>query len=194
MKTRFLNWKAMAAAVILVLAVGGQLIAQDKSVPKSLIKFATETLAVVGKDPQLVAFTEKDNVKPAPVAKLKDIDKKWANNDGIDDFIKAMLANPVSVRLKKTTESYKFILESFIMNAQGAIIGETNRTSTYYKGEAAKFTEAYKGGAGAIWYGPVEWDTSVKANALQISVPVIKGGKAIGAICFTISLEEWEKR
>ncbi len=194
MKTRFLNWKAMASAVTLVLAVGGQLIAQDKSVPKSLIKFATETLAAVGKDSQLVAFTEKDNLKPAPVEKLKEIDKKWANNDGIENFIKAMLANPVSARLKKATESYKFILESFIMNAQGAIIGETNRTSTYYKGEAAKFTGAYKGGAGAIWYGPVEWDASVKANALQISVPVIKGGKAIGAICFTISLEEWEKR
>jgi hypothetical protein len=105
-----------------------------------------------------------------------------------------MLANPVSARLKKLTVEHKFILESFIMNAQGAIIGETNRTSTYYKGEAAKFTGAYKGGVGAIWYGPVEYDASVKANVLQISVPVIKGGKAIGAICFSISLEEWEKR
>lgn len=194
MKLRIKNWMVMAAAVILVCATGGSLLAQDKNVPKSLVKFAEETLVAIGKDAQLVAFVEKDNLKPASVQKLKEIDVKWANADGIEDFIKAMLANPVSAQLKKATQGYAFILESFIMNAQGAIIGETNRTSTYYKGEAEKFNGAYKGGTGALWYGKVEYDASVKINALQISVPVVKGGKAIGAICFTISLEEWEKR
>ncbi len=80
------------------------------------------------------------------------------------------------------------------MDAQGTIIGETNRTSTYWKGEQAKFTAAYKGGAGALWYGTLEYDESTKSNIVQISVPVMKGGKAIGAICFGINVDEWEKR
>jgi len=57
-----------------------------------------------------------------------------------------------------------------------------------------KFTAAYAGGAGAIWYGTLEYDESTKTNSVQISVPVVKGGNAIGAICFTVNIDEWEKR
>lgn len=184
--------RSVVFALLLILATSLQ--AQDKSIPKSLVKFTEDKLAVIGKDPTLVGYVEKDNLTPSTVAKLKEIDAKWAAGSGIEDFIKAMLANPVSAQLKKLIQGYPYILEAFIMNAQGTIIGETNRTSTYYKGEAAKFTGAYKAGVGALWYGPVEYDASVKINALQVSVPVVKNGKAIGAICFTFSLEEWEKR
>jgi len=29
---------------------------------------------------------------------------------------------------------------------------------------------------------------------VQVSVPVVSAGRAIGAICFTVNLDEWEKR
>ena len=105
-----------------------------------------------------------------------------------------MASNQVSARLQKQISAYKFIPEAFIMNAQGTIIGETNRTSTYWKGEQEQFTGAYKDGAGAVWFGKLAYDESTKVNGVQISVPVMKGGKAIGAICFTINVDEWEKR
>jgi hypothetical protein len=108
--------------------------------------------------------------------------------------VKALLGNACSARLAKTISTYKFVPEAFIMDAQGTIIGETNRTSTYWKGEQEKFTAAYKSGTGAIWYGKLEYDESTKSNIVQISVPVVKNGKAVGAICFGINVDEWEKR
>ena len=186
----------MAAVLALVLALAGAAgaAAQDKTVPKTLVKFAQDTLTALGADAQLAAFVEKDNAKPASIDSLKALDAKWQKKDGIEDFVKALLAAPASARLAKVISDYKWIPEAFIMNAQGTIIGETNRTSTYWKGEQAKFTAAYNGGAGAIWYGTLAYDESSKVNAVQISVPVTKGGKAIGAICFTINVDEWEKR
>jgi len=187
--------KAGMYAVLAVLLLGcvGMAAAQSKDVPKSLVRFANESLIKLGTDAQLVAFVQQDNLKPVPVDKLKDLDAKWQNKQ-IEDFIKTLMANSVSARLAKVIAAYKFIPEAFIMNAQGTIIGETNRTSTYWKGQAEKFTAAYKGGAGAVWFGPLAYDESTKVNGVQISVPVMTSTKAIGAICFTINVDEWEKR
>lgn len=80
------------------------------------------------------------------------------------------------------------------MNSQGTIVAESNRTSSYWKGEAEKFTAAYADGRGAFWYGPVEYDESTGEITLQVSVPVMKGNRAIGAIVFGISLDRWEQR
>jgi hypothetical protein len=186
--------RVVVSILVLALAAAGAAGAQDKTVPKSLVKFTEETLSALGKDAGLVAFVEKDNAKPASIDSLKALDAKWQKKDGIEDFVKALLASPVSARLARVIADYKYVPEAFIMNAQGTIIGETNRTSTYWKGEQAKFTGAYSGGKGALWYGTLAYDESTKVNAVQISVPVLKGTTAIGAICFTINVDEWEKR
>ena len=187
-------WMAIAVATVLSLSTAGAAAAQDKSVPRSLVKFAQETLASYGQDAQLVAFVEKSNANPQDLAKLKALDVKWQKNDNVDSFVKNLMANPVSARLGKIIGSHPYVPEAFIMDSQGTIIGETNRTSTYWKGEQEKFTAAYAGGAGALWYGKLEFDESTKTNAVQISVPVLRGGKAIGAITFTVNVDAWEKR
>jgi hypothetical protein len=187
-------WKAIAVATVLFVAAAGLAAAQDKTVPKSLVKFAQETLVSYGQDAQLVALVDKSNGNPQDVAKLKVLDAKWQKKDNIEDFVKTVMASSASVRLGQIIGAHGYLPEAFVMNAQGTIIGETNRTSTYWKGEQEKFTAAYAGGAGAIWYGKLEYDESTKTNAVQISVPVSKGGKAIGAITFSVNVDEWEKR
>jgi hypothetical protein len=186
--------KAIAVATVLLVAAVGLASAQDKSVPRSLVKFAQETLATIGQDAQLVGFVEKSNASPQDVAKLKALDAKWKAKDNIESFVKTLMASPSSARLGKVIGSHPYLPEAFIMDAQGTIIGETNRTSTYWKGEQEKFTAAYADGTGAVWYGKLEYDESTKTNGVQISVPVSKGGKAIGAICFTVNVDAWEKR
>lgn len=184
----------IAVAIFFVFIAAGLVAAQDKSVPKSLVKFANETLTGIGQDPQLVSFVSRDNANPVNVEKLRALDKRWVAKDNIEDFVKALMSNQVSARLKKQIAAHAYIPEAFIMNAQGTIIGETDRTSTYWKGEQEKFTAAYNGGVGAVWFGKLAYDESSKTNGVQISVPVVKGGKAIGAVTFTINVDEWEKR
>jgi hypothetical protein len=182
----------LAAMVIAGIAVAAG--AQDKTVPRSLVKFAQQTLVTYGEDPQLVALVAKSNASPQDVAKLRALDVRWQKKDAIEAFVKTLMASPASQRLAALIEKHPYVPEAFIMDSQGTIIGETNRTSTYWKGEQEKFTAAYAGGTGAIWYGTLEFDESTKTNSVQISVPVAKGGKAIGAICFTVNIDEWEKR
>jgi hypothetical protein len=186
--------KIFVLTLILCVVAAGMVVAQDKTVPKSLVKFAQDTLALYGQDAQLVAFVATSNASPQALDKLKSLDARWQKKDNIEDFVKALLGNAVSKRLAAVIGAHAFVPEAFIMDAQGTIIGETNRTSTYWKGEQTKFTEAYAGGKGAIWYGTLAYDESTKTNSVQISVPVVKGGAAIGVICFTVNVDEWEKR
>jgi hypothetical protein len=168
--------------------------AQDKTVPRSLVKFAQGTLAGIGQDAELVALVQKSNASPQDVAKLRALDARWQKGETIESFVKALLASPASARLGKAIGAHPYVPEAFIMDAQGTIIGETNRTSTYWKGEQEKFTAAYASGAGALWYGTLAYDESTKTNSVQISVPVLAGSKAVGAICFTVNVDAWEKR
>jgi len=185
----------IAVAAILIMAMAtGAIAGQDRSVPRSLVKFAQATLAGYGADGALVALVLKSNASPQDVARLRALDARWQQRDGIEEFVKTLMASPASRRLAAIIGKHPYLPEAFIMDAQGTIIGETNRTSTYWKGEQEKFTAAWAGGTGAIWYGKLEFDESTRTNAVQVSVPVVSGGRAIGAICFTVNVDEWERR
>jgi hypothetical protein len=182
-----------ALALALGLMVAPTVAAQDQSVPKSLVKFAGDSLVKIGQDPSLVAFVEAQNARGVSLERIKQIDQEWMAEKGINGFMRSLLDNACSARLKTTIGQYPFVLEAFVMDNQGALVGLTNKTSDYWQGDEAKFTESYKGGAGAIHYGKAEFDKSANATLVQISVPVVKG-QAIGAITFGISIEAWEKR
>lgn len=186
--------RVLLAVLVLAAAVAAAAGAQDKTVPKSLVKFALQTLVSYGEDPQLVALAARSNSSPQEIATLKAMDERWKKKQNIEPFVKSLMASPASRRLAVLLGKHPYLPEAFVMDAQGTIIGETNRTSTYWKGEQEKFTAAYANGAGAIWYGTLEFDESTNTNSVQISVPLAKGGKAIGAICFTVNVDEWEKR
>ncbi len=88
------------AAVVAFVAVSlVPLAAQGRDIPKSLVKFTTETLAAIGRDAALVEFVASSNAVPQDVAKLKEFDARWQKKDGIEDFVKALLGNACSARL-----------------------------------------------------------------------------------------------
>ena len=47
----------------------------------------------------------------------------------------------------------------------------------------------FAGGNGAVFVDEVEFDDSSQAYLVQVSVPVMDGGKAIGAITFGIDFD-----
>lgn len=186
--------KAAILAAGLFLAVAMIAATQDQAVPKSLVRFANETLVGMGADARLVSAVEAQNKKGVSLNRIKELDAAWMAEKGTNAFMKGLLDNSCSARLKQLMASHGFILEAFVMDNQGALVGLTNKTSDYWQGDEAKFTESYKGGAGAVHFGKAEFDKSANATLVQISVPVTKAGKAIGAITFGVSIDAWEKR
>jgi hypothetical protein len=148
----------------------------------------------MGQDARLVAFVDAQNAKSVGLDRIKRIDQEWMAEKGVNTFMRSLLDGACSARLKTLVGPHGYVIEAFVMDNQGALVGLTNKTSDYWQGDEAKFTESYKGGAGSVHYGKAEFDKSVNATLVQISVPVLKGAAAVGAITFGVSIEAWEKR
>ena len=76
------------------------------------------------------------------------------------------------------------------MDNQGANVAMTDKTSDYWQGDEAKFQKAFNGGAGAVFIDAVKFDESAQAYLVQVSVPVMDGDQAIGAITMGIDVDK----
>jgi hypothetical protein len=123
---------------------------------------------------------------------IKEMDGKWREHAGIADYMQAMMDSACGKHLKKTQQSASYYAEIFVMDNQGANVAMTDKTSDYWQGDEAKFKKSFNGGNGAVFVDDVEFDDSAQAYLAQVSVPVMDGGKAIGAITFGIDVDKVE--
>ena len=197
MKARVISEKSRAVivAVVLLVRLGGTVAsAQSEDVPRNLVIFAESELVRFSNDPTIIRAIEAQNAKGYSLASIKDIDERWKGTKLIDKFMFDLMSNRCSHVLRNGQILYPFIVEAFVMDNKGALVGLTNKTSDYWQGDEDKFTESYKNGAGALHYGDVEYDDSIGEIVVQVSVPVMKGSRAIGAITYGVNLDRWEYR
>jgi hypothetical protein len=167
---------------------------QSERIPKSMVQFAETELTRFASKPEIVDAIQRQNARGRTIDEIKAIDTAWISYDGINRFMMDMISNDCALELWNFQIDHSYILEIFAMDNQGTNAGQTNKTSDYWQGDEAKFTESYNNGTGAVYYDDPEYDESVDELIIQISVPVMTGGRAVGAITFGISLDGWERR
>ncbi len=182
----------MYKKIALVIALGLMTVnASAEDAPESVNKLIP-TLKGWGSNAALVAAVKKQNAEGMTLDEIKKRDKIWMDNTGVDAFMESLMNNPAAKELQKLEKSAKYYTEIFLMDNQGANVAMSNKTSDYWQGDEPKFTESYKSGAGAAHVGKVKFDDSAQAYLVQVSVPVMDGGKAIGAITIGINVDDLE--
>jgi len=178
---------ALVFVVVFLLGVG-EVWALEKA-PQEIIDFAQESLAKWGEDPTIVGTVKAQNEKGVTLEEIKALDERWTATPGIADFMKPILENECAQYLLKLQESAPYLVEIFVTDNQGALVAATNKTSDYWQGDEAKFTECYKEGKGELYFSDVEFDESVQSYLVQVSVPVKEGEKAIGVVVVGIDVD-----
>ncbi len=143
----------------------------------------------IAADPAVVAAVKSQNAKHVPLDEIQKIDKAWMATKGIDDRMKALMESDCAKALKRMQASHREIAEAFVMDDQGANVCMTNKTSDYWQGDEAKWKESFKGGQGAVFVDKPAFDESAQAYVVQVSAPVMSGGRAIGAVTVGVNLE-----
>ncbi len=189
LNARGLLMKSVIIALIscLLPLFAGQTQAEDA--PPAVLKIAP-TLEALGRNSVLIAAVQQQNSEGLSLDTIKTRDQAWRAVAGLDDFMRAMTQSDAAKELKKFEQSQPYFIELFLMDNQGANVAMTSKTSDYWQGDEAKWQESFKGGVGALHVGAVEFDESVQAYLVQVSVPVMDAGKAIGAITVGINLDE----
>jgi hypothetical protein len=175
---------------VFFVVAGVTLALAGEKAPQKVVDLANSTLAKLGADPVIVAAVKAENAKGKTLSQIQELDKKWMATAGVADFMKALMDSECGQYLKKIQASQPFFAEIFVMDNQGANVAMSDKTSDYWQGDEPKFTESFKGGAGAIHISDVKFDDSTQAYLAQVSVPVKDGDKVIGAITIGIDVEK----
>lgn len=173
----------------LILSLSGIALAED--VPPKVNELIP-ILASWGNNGVLVSAVQTANKLSAGLDEIKKQDKLWQQTAGVDDFMQALMQNDAAKELLRLEATQPYYTEVFVMDNQGANVAMTNKTSDYWQGDEAKFTESYKEGQGVVHIGKVKFDESAQAYLVQVSVPVMSGDNCIGAITVGINLDELE--
>jgi len=142
-----------------------------------------------GRNPKIVAAVKAENAKGKTMKQIKELDAQWQAAPGITGFMLNLLHNDCSLFLRTIQRSVNWYGEIFVMDNQGALVAMTDKTSDYWQGDEAKFTESVKGDKGAVFIDKIKFDPSSRKNLVQVSIPVMDKDIAIGAIMFGIDTD-----
>jgi hypothetical protein len=177
-------------AIVFVISMVGTVFAADVNM-KMVNWTANTVLAKYGMDKTIVKAVKAQNKKGLSLGYIKDTDRVWRGIlDGTIAIQDDMMVSDCAKAAKAIVDSHDYLFEAFIMDNQGANVCMTDKTSDYWQGDEAKFTNSYNGGIGAVFVDEMEMDDGMKANVTQVSVPVMDKGKAIGAITFGVNVDK----
>lgn len=167
------------------LAIGGE------KAPARVETLARSELVKLSIDPIIVNAVKAENAKGKSLAQIKEMDKKWIETPGVADFMRVLMESECGLHLRELQKSMRYAAEIFVMDNQGAVVCETDKTSDYWQGDEDKFVRSFNGGQGGIFIDEVEFDESTQTYMSQVSVPVMDGETVIGAITIGIDVERF---
>jgi hypothetical protein len=133
-------------------------------------------------DPILVDAVKAHNASvPADQAALNQ--DKWKALTVLDPLVRGFTKNAAGQFLK--TKKSDLVTEAFVSGADGLKVAFIAKTTNWsHKGKPKHDVPM----TGKNWQGPVEVDESSGQQQLQVSVPVLDGGKPIGSLVVGISV------
>lgn len=131
-------------------------------------------------EPAIVAAVKAHNAKPEHPEYTND---SWKALTVLDPAVRAFQQNAVATWIK--SKKGEAVTEAFVSGADGAKVAFLSKPSGWtHKGKP----KHDKPMTGKNWQGEIEVDASTGARQVQVSVPVLDGGKAIGSIVVGFSV------
>ena len=123
-------------------------------------------------------------VNAAALPDYKDMSQdKWKELPVLDPKVRYFSKTPAAELLK--SKKSDMITEVFVNAADGTKVAFHSKTSNWSHKGKAKHDDPM---AGKTWQGTVEMDESTGLKSIQVAVPVMDGGKAIGSMTVGFSV------
>ncbi len=152
--------------------------------------FAKETLLPLCNNPAFVAAVQAQNARHLTLDEIKKTDQAWADAEEELPVQKELTHNACADEIRSVSSAKPAICETFVMDNQGANVGQNELTSDYWQGDEPKWQNSYKGGRGGVDIAKNKLDKSSNRTMQQISLPVIdENGQVIGAVTYGIAVD-----
>jgi hypothetical protein len=135
-------------------------------------------IATWAADPVIVAAVRAQNRK-GPMAGVDNA--RWKTMRRSDPAVRQFQTNEAGQFLREhQRQSGGAITEVFLNAAKGEKVAFGEKTTSYIHAGSAKHDVPF--GTGKPWQGEAEFDESTQTYAVQVSVPVLDGGRPIGSL------------
>lgn len=154
--------------------------------PAAQAKLDAEIKVIAGwaADPVIVDAVKAHNAAvPADQAALTQ--EQWRALTILDPLVRSFAKNAAGQFLKAKKD--ETITEAFVSDAAGLKVAFIAKTTNWSHLGKPKHDVPM---TGKSWQGPIEVDESSGQRQLQVSVPVLDGGKPIGSLCVGLSLSK----
>lgn len=133
-------------------------------------------------DPAIVAAVKEANAKGDPGVD----NAKWEGLKDKDPQVVAILSSAASKKIQQW-ESDKGINKLYVRDAKGNLVAGSSKPAVFNVSDRPPFQQAMKG---QPWQAKgAAPDPTTQVNSVQVSAPVMDGGKAIGVIHTAVSAE-----
>lgn len=150
----------------------------------------TEVVKAWAANPAVVKAVLAQNEK-GPIPGMDN--DKWKTVRRSDELIKGLVSNEAGKFLtQKIEESGGVFARAFLSAAQGEKVAFNEKTISYLHKGQAKFDAPMS--TGKTWQGPPELDEITQVHHVQVSAPVVSGGKPIGVLVVGINLANLTKK
>jgi hypothetical protein len=148
-----------------------------------------EVVKVWAANPAVVRAVLEQNAK-APIEGMDN--EKWKSVKRSDDLVRGFTRNDAGKFLiQKVSDSDGLFVRAFLSAAKGEKVAFTEKTISYLHAGQPKFDVPFT--TGKTWQGPPELDTVSEKYAVQISAPVLSGGRPVGVLVVGVNLSRLSK-
>ena len=134
------------------------------------------------------------NAKQVSLEEIQKIDEQWKEAEDELPIQAEKMGNVCAKEIHKIVKQLPVLGETFVMDNQGANVGQNALTSDYWQGDEAKWKNSYKNAKGGIDVSDRKLDKSTNVVDQKVSLPIIDAeGKVIGAVCFGVKTEKLEQ-
>jgi hypothetical protein len=153
--------------------------------------FAKEKLLPLCTNQVFVQEVKAQNAKQVSLQEIQTIDKTWAAAEDELPIQKEKLNNECAQETKRVAQDLKLVTEVFVMDNQGANVGQNALTSDYWQGDEPKWQKSFNGGKGGVDVSDRKFDKSTNCEDQKVSLPILDdSGEVIGAVCVGLKADQ----
>ena len=154
------------------------------AVQKTKVEAKVKQISSWSTDNKIVDVVRNFNANP-PVETKGMTQEKWANLNMLSPEVKAFSKNDLATYLRTIKDA--MISEIFVSGADGTKAAFLSKTTNWsHKGKPKHDVPM----SGKTWIGKPEIDESTGVQQVQVGLPVLDSGKAIGSIVVGLNLSK----
>lgn len=137
-------------------------------------------------NPVLVRAVRNQNSIELDAADMNERDRQWRDS-GETGLKWALQESPAGQLLRRVVDETGIIQRAYITDRRGANVAAYPPTSDYFHGDEEKWRRPFEDRL--VHVAPADEDTGGQAGMMQLSVPLIHRGQAIGVLVVAVTAE-----